>query len=74
MLDGVRGAPPSDVARVAEALSAFSAMIADLAGLVREIDVNPVIAGPDFCVALDALVIPKSPLPESRKHGHQLVA
>jgi len=70
VLGGVRGAPPSDMAALAEALSAFSAMVADLAGLVSEIDINPVIAGPDFCVALDALVIPKAAQPEARNHGH----
>jgi succinyl-CoA synthetase beta subunit len=74
MLDGVRGAPAADLSALAEAFSAFSAMIADLAGLVSEIDVNPVIAGPDGCVALDALVIPKASQPETRKDGHQLVA
>jgi acyl-CoA synthetase (NDP forming) len=70
MLDGVRGAKPSDVAAVAEAFSAFSAMVADLADLIAEIDVNPVIAGPDGCVAIDALVIPKSVKPKSSSHGH----
>ncbi|MEX2297427.1 MAG: acetate--CoA ligase family protein [Dongiaceae bacterium] len=70
VLGGVRGAPPSDIAALAEALSAFSAMVADLAGLVSEIDVNPVIVGYDFCVALDALVIPKAAQPEARNHGH----
>jgi acetate---CoA ligase (ADP-forming) len=74
MLDGVRGAPASDIAALAEALSAFSALVADLDGLVSEIDINPVIAGPDGCVALDALVIPKAAQPETRKDGHQLVA
>lgn len=70
MLDGVRGAKPSDIGAVAEAFSAFSAMVADLAGLISEIDVNPVIAGPDGCVAIDALVIPKALKPENRSHGH----
>jgi hypothetical protein len=70
MLDGVRGAKASDVAAVAEAFSAFSAMVADLADLIAEIDVNPVIAGPNGCVAIDALVIPKSLKPKSPFHGH----
>ncbi len=70
MLNGVRGARPSDMAAVAEAFSAFSAMVADLSGLIAEIDVNPVIAGPNGCVAIDALVLPKSLKPESRSHGH----
>jgi acyl-CoA synthetase (NDP forming) len=74
VLGGVRGSQPSDLVALAEALSAFSALVADLAGLIHEIDVNPVIAGPDGCVALDALVIPKAAQPETRNDGHQLVA
>ena len=58
LLDGKRGAPPADIGRARrQRLARFSAMAADLAGLVAEIDVNPVIAGPDGPVALDALVV-----------------
>lgn len=32
----------------------------DLAGTIDELDVNPLIAGPAGCIALDALVIPKT--------------
>jgi acyl-CoA synthetase (NDP forming) len=59
LLDGKRGAPPADVDAVAEALARFSAMIANLRGLLAEVDVNPLVAGPAGCVALDALVVPK---------------
>ncbi len=59
LLDGRRGAPPADVGALAEALARFSVMVADLKGLAREIDVNPVSAGPSGPVALDALVVPK---------------
>jgi len=58
LLDGKRGRPPADVAALAEALARFSVLVADLDGLVAEIDVNPVAAGPDGPLALDALVIP----------------
>lgn len=61
LLDGRRGSPPADVAAVAAALARFSAMVADLAGLVQEIDVNPLVAGPDGCLALDALIVPALP-------------
>ncbi len=60
LLDGKRGAPPADIDAVAEAFARFSVMIADLAGLLAEVDVNPLIAGPSGCVALDALVVPKA--------------
>jgi acyl-CoA synthetase (NDP forming) len=59
LLDGKRGAAPADIDAVAEALARFSAMIADLRGLLAEVDVNPLVAGPEGCVALDALVVPK---------------
>ena len=59
LLDGARGAAPADIDAVAEALARFSAMIADLEGLLAEVDVNPLVAGPEGCVALDALVVPK---------------
>jgi acyl-CoA synthetase (NDP forming) len=58
LLNGVRGAPPVDLDAISDALARFSVMTADLAGLLREVDVNPLIAGPRGCVALDALVAP----------------
>jgi len=61
LLDGVRGAPPADVASVAQALARFSVMIADLGDLIAEADVNPVLCGPKGCVALDALVVGRAP-------------
>ncbi len=61
LLDGKRGRPPADVASVCTALARFSALAGDLAGLVQEIDVNPLLAGPKGCVALDALIVPVAP-------------
>jgi acyl-CoA synthetase (NDP forming) len=57
LLDGVRGAPASDVDAVALAVSRLSVLAADLGDHLEALDVNPVIAGPDGCVAVDALVI-----------------
>jgi len=57
LLDGKRGRAPADVGVLAEALACFSVMVADLADLVTEIDVNPVFAGPDGPMVLDALVV-----------------
>lgn len=59
LLDGVRGAPPGDVAALVRALAAFSVLSADLADLVAEIDVNPLIVTADGVLAVDALVVPK---------------
>ena len=57
MLDGVRGAPASDVGAVARAVSRLSVLAADLGDLLEALDVNPLIAAPEGCVAVDALVI-----------------
>jgi succinyl-CoA synthetase beta subunit len=59
MLEGVRGAPASDVDAVAHAVSRLSVLAADLGDRLQALDVNPLIAGPGGCVAVDALVIPR---------------
>jgi acetate---CoA ligase (ADP-forming) len=58
LLDGVRGAPPVDLEAVARALVRLSALAVDLGDLLEAVDVNPLIAGPGGCAAVDALVIP----------------
>jgi acyl-CoA synthetase (NDP forming) len=60
LLDGLRGAPAADVEALAEAVARLSALATDLGDLLDAVDVNPVIVGPDGCVAVDALVIPRS--------------
>jgi acyl-CoA synthetase (NDP forming) len=57
ILDGVRGAAPSDVAALAHAVSRMSVIAEDLGDLVDAIDVNPMIVSPTGCVAVDALVV-----------------
>jgi acyl-CoA synthetase (NDP forming) len=57
LLDGKRGAKPADVDTLARSLAAFSGMVADLDGLVREIDVNPLIVNESGAVAVDALIV-----------------
>ena len=59
MLDGVRGAPPSDIKALAEALSKLSVFAAANADTIETIDVNPFIVLPDGAVAVDALIVPK---------------
>ena len=61
LLEGVRGAEPANVDAVADALTRFSVMIADLSDLISEADANPVLCGADDCVALDALVVGRAP-------------
>lgn len=60
LLAGARGRKASDVDKLCETIARFSAMGADLADLVAEIDANPVIAGPNGAVAVDAVVVPRA--------------
>jgi len=60
LLEGVRGSPPADVDALAEAVVRMSALATDLGDLLDAVDVNPVIVGPEGCVAVDALVIPRA--------------
>lgn len=61
ILDGVRGAAASDVDALVQAVVGLSALAGDLGNLIQELDANPVIVGPDGCLAVDALVIPRVP-------------
>jgi acetate---CoA ligase (ADP-forming) len=60
LLDRVRGSPPADTDALARALVRLSALALDLGDLIDAIDINPLIAGPDGCVAADGLVIPRA--------------
>jgi acetate---CoA ligase (ADP-forming) len=61
LLDGVRGQPPADFDAVARAIVALSWLGHDLGEHLEALDANPMICGPDACVAVDALVIPRHP-------------
>jgi hypothetical protein len=60
LLAGVRGASPSDVGALARAVVGLSWLALDLGDHLEALDANPVICAPDGCVAVDALVIPRS--------------
>ena len=55
LLGGFRGAPASDAAAVSDLLLRVSRLVDDQPE-VAELDLNPVIAGPDGCVAVDARI------------------
>ena len=57
LLDGLRNRPAVDLAAFCTAAEQFSIMVAALGEVLTEIDVNPVIAHPGGCIAVDALVV-----------------
>ncbi len=59
LLGGVRGRPPADVGAVALAVSRLGVLASDLGDLIAALDVNPLVAGPSGCLAVDALVVPE---------------
>ncbi len=56
LLDGFRGAPAVDRARLADVICRLSEFAADQAALIRELDVNPLICAGATIVAVDALI------------------
>ncbi|MGH6891453.1 MAG: acetate--CoA ligase family protein [Dongiaceae bacterium] len=59
LLDGARGGKPAHMPSALMTIARFSVMLADLDGLIAEVDVNPLIAGPSGCFAVDALIVPR---------------
>ena len=57
VLDGVRGAPPVDKKAVAQMVSAVSRFGAAAGPRLRELDLNPVLAGPQGATAVDWLMV-----------------
>jgi acyl-CoA synthetase (NDP forming) len=57
LLEGIRGQPPADVDALIRAIVGLSWLAHDLGGHLEALDANPVICGPDGCVAVDALVL-----------------
>ena len=60
LLDGVRGRPAVDVGALVRAIVGMSWLAHDLGDHLDSLDANPVICGPDGCVAVDALVISRA--------------
>lgn len=57
LLAGVRGAKPADVDALVDTIMKVQRLALDLAGEVRELDINPLVVRPRGAVALDALII-----------------
>jgi len=56
LLTGHRGSEGADVDALVDVIARFSELVADSAGSVVSIDINPVIVGRDSAVAVDVLV------------------
>jgi len=61
LLDGFRGAPPSDVDGLVSMVEALGRLAVDLPE-VAELDLNPVLVGPDGCVVVDVKVRLSAPV------------
>jgi acetate---CoA ligase (ADP-forming) len=57
LFEGVRGQPPVDVDALVDTVMKVQRLALDLAGDVRELDINPLVIRPRGAVALDALVV-----------------
>jgi len=57
LLRGFRGSVPVNTELLANVICRVSELIVDQSGRISEIDVNPVICGPDHVIAVDALII-----------------
>jgi len=57
LFDGVRGAVPVDRISLCKTIAHLGVLASSLGDVLAEVDVNPLIVGPDGCVAVDALVI-----------------
>ena len=55
LVAGYRGAPPADTAALADLLARLSRLGEELPE-VAELDLNPVLASPNGCVAVDARI------------------
>jgi acetate---CoA ligase (ADP-forming) len=60
LLEGRGAAPPVDVDAVADAVVAVGVLAFELGDDLEALDVNPLIAGPMGCIAVDALAIARS--------------
>jgi len=56
LLNGFRGKPAADLERIVDAVEAVQNFVIQHAGVVSEVEVNPLLVGRDFAVAADALI------------------
>ena len=71
LLDGFRGAPRGDVAGLESMLEALGRLAVDVPE-VAELDLNPVLVGPDGCVVVDAKIRLAAPVGPAAASPRQL--
>ena len=57
LLQGLRGRPPVNIEAIIDAALNLAQMTADFGEKISEVDINPLIAGPEGVIVVDALVI-----------------
>jgi acyl-CoA synthetase (NDP forming) len=61
LLGGIRGRPAADVASLAACLYALADFAWANADTIEEVDLNPIMALPEGCVIVDALIVARAP-------------
>ena len=57
LLDGARGQPPVDRERLAAMLSTLSQWACEMAPVLSELDLNPILVGPDGPIGVDCVMV-----------------
>jgi acyl-CoA synthetase (NDP forming) len=70
VLEGVRGAPPCDMQALVDTYVKLGELAADLGSHIAEMDINPVLVGPDGVVAVDSLIVPVASHAKAARHEH----
>ncbi|MDE0044283.1 MAG: acetate--CoA ligase family protein [bacterium] len=60
LLDGARGSETTDIDALIDAVARLSVIATTLGDRLAELDINPLIVHPRGCLAVDALVIPRT--------------
>jgi acetyltransferase len=71
-LAGYRGKPAADVESVRDVLLRVSEMACELPS-IKELDINPLIAGPDGVIAADARIVVDRHFVDSRRYSHTAI-
>jgi acyl-CoA synthetase (NDP forming) len=61
VLAGARGQPAADMDAIADAIEGLSRLARDLGDALDALDINPLICGPAGALAVDALLVPRTP-------------